>query len=267
MRKHFKAGALTAPLPPVLVTVGDMENANIITIGWTGILSTIPPRTYISVRPERYSYKLLKEKREFVINLPRATQAWEVDYAGIYTGAKVDKFRECGFTKTQSAEVGAPSIAECPVALECRVVEIIPMGTHDVFISDIVSVSCDGSVLDEDGKMRFDKADLLAYAHGEYFSLGDKVGVFGFSTKTPKGKRFVEKVKTAPESKRTAGASGRKGQSKTRAENKSKIAERAPRRGGVAERKENTESEGARKKPFYLDIKNKAKRGGGKKRK
>ena len=192
-RRNFKAGALTAPLPPVMVSVGDMENANIITIGWTGILSTIPPRTYISVRPQRHSYKILKEKREFVINLTTADQARIVDYAGIYTGAKVDKFKECKLTKVPSKEVSAPTIAECPLSLECRVIEIIPMGTHDVFISDIVSVSCDEGILDDDGKIRFDKAGLLAYAHGEYYALGDKVGKFGFSTKKPSANKSTQK--------------------------------------------------------------------------
>ena len=203
-RRNFKAGALTAPLPPVMVSVGDMENANIITIGWTGILSTIPPRTYISVRPQRHSYKILKEKREFVINLTTADQAKIVDYAGIYTGAKVDKFKECKLTKVESKEVSAPTIAECPLSLECRVIEIITMGTHDVFISDIVSVSCDESILDDDGKIRFDKAGLLAYAHGEYYALGEKVGKFGFSTKKPsqkKGNIPEKKPTTAPVSK------------------------------------------------------------------
>ena len=182
-RKSFKAGALTAPLPPVMVTVGDMESSNIITIGWTGILSTIPPRTYISVRPQRHSHAILKEKKEFVINLTTAEQARIVDYVGIYTGAKVDKFKECSLTKVESREVSAPTIGECPFSLECRVIEIIPMGTHDVFIADIVSVSCDESIIDEKGKIRFDKANLMAYAHGEYFALGEKLGSFGFSTK------------------------------------------------------------------------------------
>lgn len=195
-RKNFKAGALTAPLPPVMVTVGDMECSNIITIGWTGILSTIPPRTYISVRPERHSYKMLKATGEFVINLTTAKQAKTVDYVGIYTGAKVDKFKECKLTKAESREVSAPTIAECPLALECRVIETIPMGTHDVFIADIVSVSCDESILDESGKIRFDKAGLLAYAHGEYFALGEKVGKFGFSTKKPE--KTTQKKRTAP---------------------------------------------------------------------
>ena len=196
-RRSFKAGALTAPLPPVMVTVGDMESSNVLTIGWTGILSTIPPRTYISVRPERYSYKLLKATGEFVINLTTCDQARTVDYVGIYTGAKVDKFKECHLTKIQSKEVKAPTIEECPLALECRVIEVIPMGTHDVFIADIVSVSCDESLLDGNGKIRFDKAGLLAYAHGEYFALGEKVGKFGFSTKKESAPHTGKKAASA----------------------------------------------------------------------
>ena len=216
-RKSFKAGALTAPLPPVMVTVGDMESSNIITIGWTGILSTIPPRTYISVRPERHSYKMLKESGEFVINLTTASQARVVDYVGIYTGAKVDKFKECKLTKLESREVSAPTIAECPFALECRVVEVIPMGTHDVFIADIVSVSADESIIDEASKIRFDKAGLMAYAHGEYFALGEKLGSFGFSTKksapknpAPKKNTTENKPKSAPVSSKTDGEENKK---------------------------------------------------------
>ena len=205
-RKSFKAGALTAPVPPVMVTVGDMESSNVLTIGWTGILSTIPPRTYISVRPQRHSYKLLKSTGEFVINLTTASQAKTVDYVGIYTGAKVDKFKECKLTKVASKEVSAPTIAECPLALECRVIEVIPMGTHDVFIADIVSVSCDDSILDDAGKIRFDKAGLMAYAHGEYFALGEKLGKFGFSTDKP-GKKQAETKKAAPVSKEKKDAS------------------------------------------------------------
>lgn len=204
-RRSFKAGALTAPLPPVMVTVGDMEKSNIITIGWTGILSTIPPRTYISVRPERYSYKMLKDKGEFVINLTTREQARVVDYVGIYTGAKVDKFSVTGLTKVESKEVSAPTIGESPLALECRVIEVIPMGTHDVFIADIVSVSCDDAILDKDGKIRLDKANLLAYAHGEYFALGEKLGSFGFSTKKAEksSKPSKPKENTQPKAKRS----------------------------------------------------------------
>ena len=222
-RKNFKAGALTAPLPPVMVTVGDMENSNIITIGWTGILSTIPPRTYISVRPQRHSYKLLKQNGEFVINLTTADQARTVDYVGIYTGAKVDKFKECSLTKVESKEVAPPTIKECPLALECRVIETIPMGTHDVFIADIVSVSCDDSILDESGKIRFDNAGLLAYAHGEYYALGEKVGKFGFSTKKPEKKDNARKPgekqnkpKSAPVANKTEPKMAEKGENENK---------------------------------------------------
>ena len=235
-RKNFKAGALTAPLPPVMVTVGDMESANIITIGWTGILSTIPPRTYISVRPQRHSYGILKRTGEFVINLTTADQARVVDYVGIYTGAKVDKFKECGLTKVESKEVSVPTIKECPLALECRVIETIPMGTHDVFIADIVSVSCDDSILDEDGKIRFDKAGLLAYAHGEYYALGDKVGKFGFSTKKPEKKPAKAKPKTDGNTKSEGKQQNFKTESKTKD---------ATKNGDQSENK---------KRPFYLDA-------------
>ena len=181
-RKNFAPGALLAPTPPVLVTVSDGERVNALTVGWTGILATHPARTYVSIRPSRYSYEILKKSGEFVMNLPTKEQAKEVDYCGIYTGAKVNKLEKCGFTMKKSDKVVPPTIAECPIALECRVCEVIPMGTHDVFIADIVSVSCDERVLDESGAIRFDRAGLLAYAHGEYFALGESLGKFGFST-------------------------------------------------------------------------------------
>jgi flavin reductase (DIM6/NTAB) family NADH-FMN oxidoreductase RutF len=184
-RHNLKPGALTAPLPPVLVTVGNTENSNIITIGWTGILATHPPKTYISVRPERYSHGLLRKTGEFVINLATVDMARAVDFAGIYTGSKVDKWSKCGFTKAESLLVSCPTILESPLSIECRVSEVIPMGTHDVFVADIISVSCDDSIMDGDGRLCFDKANLLAYAHGEYFALGEKVGIFGFSTDKP----------------------------------------------------------------------------------
>lgn len=171
-----------APIPPAMVTVGDFDNANIITIAWTGILATQPPKTYISVRPSRHSYGILKEGGEFVINLPSVELARTVDYVGIYTGKKVNKWERCGLTKRKSEKVGTPTIAECPVALECRVTDVLPMGSHDVFLADIVGVSCHESIIDSEGKMRFERADLLAYAHGEYYSLGEIVGRFGFST-------------------------------------------------------------------------------------
>lgn len=197
-RQNFKPGALTAPLPAVMVSVGDMENSNIITIGWTGILSTIPPRTYISVRPERHSFNILMEKREFVINLAPSSLAKAVDYAGIYTGAKVDKFEKLKLTKLKSKEVEAPTIAECPLALECKVIDVKESGTHHVFVADIVSVSCDDGIIDAQGKICYDKADLIAYMHGEYYSVGEKLGKFGFST----DKQAPERKKAPTEAKK-----------------------------------------------------------------
>lgn len=197
-RVHLKPGALSAPLPPAMVTVGDFDDANILTVAWTGILSTIPPKTYISVRPSRHSHKMLVERGEFVINLPSVSLAKTVDYVGIYTGAKVDKFKKCSLTKSRSEHVSPPTITECPIALECRVCEVKSMGTHDVFIADIVGVSCDEKILDESGKMHFELADLLAYAHGEYYSLGERVGRFGFSTDKPKREAAEPEKRTAP---------------------------------------------------------------------
>ena len=181
-RQNFKAGTLMAPLPAVMVSVGDMEESNLITVAWTGILSSEPPRTYISVRPSRHSHKILLEKGEFVINLTSEELAKATDYVGIYTGAKVDKFEKCKLTKIPSKEVEAPTVAEAPIALECRVFEVMHSGTHDIFMADIVNVSCKDELLDENGKIHFDKAKLMAYSHGEYYALGRRLGRFGFST-------------------------------------------------------------------------------------
>ncbi len=185
-RQNFKAGTLEAPLPAVMVSVGDMENSNILTVAWTGILSSDPPRTYVSVRPSRYSHKILSEKREFVINLTNEELARTTDYVGIYTGAKVDKFKKCGLTKVKSVAVEAPTVGESPIALECKVYDVISSGTHDIFMADIVNVSCDEQFFDKNGKIRFDLAKLIAYSHGEYYALGKKLGRFGFSTDKPK---------------------------------------------------------------------------------
>lgn len=181
-RKELAPGALTAPLPPAIVTVGRGDEINLLTVGWTGILATKPPKTYISVRPSRHSHALLKKYPEFVINLPTVPLARAVDFVGIYTGAKMNKFERAGLTPIASKVVGAPTVAECPIAIECRVTDVIPMGSHDVFMADIVSVSAGDGILDDKGRLCFDRANLLAYAHGEYFALGEKVGRFGFST-------------------------------------------------------------------------------------
>ena len=182
----WRGGALLAPVPPVMVSCGDMEKSNIITVAWTGILNTVPPKTYISVRPSRYSYELIKSSGEFVINLSPAELIRTVDSCGVYTGRKVDKFQKYGLTKVQASEVSAPLIGECPLSLECRVTDVIPLGSHDMFIADVVAADVEDSLVDKDGKLHLDRAHLAAYAHGEYFELGKKIGSFGFSVKKKK---------------------------------------------------------------------------------
>ena len=177
----WKGSALLAPVPPVMVTCGDMENSNIITVGWTGIINTHPPRVSIAVRPTRHSYNLIKESGEFIINLTPASLIRECDYCGIFTGAKVDKFEKTGLHKAPASAVACPLIEECPLALECKVIDILPQGTHDLFLAEVVAVDVDDSILDENGKLCMDRAGLAAYAHGEYFALGEKLGTFGFS--------------------------------------------------------------------------------------
>lgn len=180
-RVDLKPGTLLCPLPAVMATVGNMENANVLTVAWTGILSSDPPRAYISVRPSRHSYKMLVESGEFVINLTTEKLARATDYVGIFTGAKVDKFEKCSLTKLESKCVSAPTIAESPLALECKVFEVIESGTHSIFLADIVNVSCDEALLDEKGRICLEKAGLITYSHGEYYTLGKKLGNFGFS--------------------------------------------------------------------------------------
>lgn len=178
----WKGGALVAPVPPVMVSLGDMERSNIITVAWCGITNTVPPKTYISVRPSRYSYEILKEKKEFVINLTPSSLAKKADWCGTYTGRKVDKFEKCSFTKEKATKVDAPMIGECPISIECRVTDIIPLGSHDMFLADIVAVNVEKSLLEGD-KLCINRAHLCAFAHGEYYKLGERIGKFGFSVK------------------------------------------------------------------------------------
>ena len=192
-KTSFKGSTLLAPLPPAMVSCGDMENSNIITIGWTGILNSNPPVTYISIRPSRHSYNIVKERGEFVINLTTEALAKAADYCGIYTGAKVDKFKKCNLTKEPATQVACPMIAEAPMSIECRVRDVIPMGTHDVFVADILAVNVSDDLIDESGKIRMDKANLVAYTHGEYFALGKKLGNFGFSAAKKKKRKPTPK--------------------------------------------------------------------------
>lgn len=183
----LKAGTLLAPLPAVLVTCGTKEKANVLTIAWTGIINTIPPMTYISVRPERHSYSIIKETGEFVINLTTSAMAKETDFCGVRSGRDIDKISRCRLHLTAGETVGAPVIEESPLSLECRVTEIKELGSHHMFIAEITKVRLEERFMDSKGKINLQQAGLMAYSHGEYFSLGRKLGDFGFSVrKKPK---------------------------------------------------------------------------------
>lgn len=184
----FRGGAMLAPTPPVMVSCGTAEEANIITVAWTGITNTVPPKAYISVRPSRHSYGIIKARGEFVLNLTPSSLVRAADYCGTYTGSKVDKFKKCNLTKFTVDEVKAPLIAEAPISLCCRVTDILPLGSHDMFLADIVAVYANDELLDDKGKLHMAKAGLCAYAHGEYFALGKRIGTFGFSAAKKKRK-------------------------------------------------------------------------------
>lgn len=189
----WRGGALIAPLPAVMVSCGDMDNSNIITVAWTGIINTIPPKTYISVRPKRHSYDMIKSSGEFTINLTSESLVPAADFCGMYTGRKVDKFARCALTKEAGSENKCPMIAQSPISIECKVADIVPLGTHDMFIADIVAVHVDDGMLDKNGKLCIEIARLAAYAHGEYYALGKKLGSFGFSAVKKKNRSHSKK--------------------------------------------------------------------------
>lgn len=184
----WKPGNLVAPVPAAMVSCGSMERPNIITVAWTGNICSGPAKAYISVRPERYSYGLIRESGEFVINLTTAELVRAADFCGVKSGREIDKFAHLGLTPLAAQVVSCPIIGESPVSLECRVTDIIPLGLHDMFLADIAAVQVEEEYLDENGKLRLDKCHLAAYAHGEYFALGKKVGSFGFSVRKKRKK-------------------------------------------------------------------------------
>ncbi|MDD2217498.1 MAG: flavin reductase family protein [Eubacteriales bacterium] len=186
----FKGSAMLSPIPPIMVSCGKGGEKNIITIAWTGIINSDPPLTYISVRKSRHSHAIIEREREFIINLPNEAMASKCDYCGVKSGKDVNKWDETGLTPLPADEVGCPMIAEAPVNLECRVIEQKEYPTHDMFIAEIVKVHADASLEQENGKLRIDKAGLIAYCHGEYIPLKSKaVGTFGYSVMKPKTKK------------------------------------------------------------------------------
>ena len=182
-KAKWPAGTLLAPVPAVLISCGDMEKSNILTVAWTGIINSDPAKTYISIRKERFSYDIIKKSKEFVINLTTKDLAFATDFCGVRSGKNIDKFKEMKLSKQSGNEVKAPLIGESPLNIECRVTDIIELGSHDMFISDILCVDVAKDLLDDKGKLDLTKANLIAYSHGEYFTLGEKLGKFGFSVK------------------------------------------------------------------------------------
>lgn len=190
---QWKGGTFIYPIPAVMVSCGTMEESNIITVAWTGILNTNPAMCYISVRPERYSHDIIKENGEFAINLTTRQLAYATDWCGVKSGRDVDKFKEMKLTKEKANIISVPLIKESPVSVECKVKEIVPLGSHDMFVAEIVAIDADEKYIDEKGVFDISKCDLIAYANGGYYPLEKKIGKFGYSVQ--------KKSKTAKNSK------------------------------------------------------------------
>ena len=182
----WKPGTFVYPIPAVMVSCGTMEKSNIITVAWTGIINTNPAMVYISVRPTRYSYNLIKDQGEFVINLTTKNLVKATDWCGVKTGAKVDKFKEMKLHKEKANFVKCPMIKESPVSVECKVKEIKELGSHTMFIAEVVAINVDEKYIDNKGAFDITKCDLMAYANGNYLAMGKKLGKFGFSVKKKK---------------------------------------------------------------------------------
>lgn len=187
-KEIWKPGNMLYPLPAVLVSMADKEGKyNIITIAWAGTVCTNPPMVSISLRPERYSYGILKETGEFVINLTTRALVRAVDYCGVKSGREVDKFRTLGLTPLPGEQVAAPLIGESPVNIECRVNRILPLGSHHMFLADVAAVHADEKYMDEKHKFHLEKADPIVYSHGAYYVCGEKLGDFGYSVRKKRG--------------------------------------------------------------------------------
>ncbi|MBQ7758925.1 flavin reductase family protein [Anaerotignum sp.] len=196
----WKPGTVIYPVPAVMVSCGTMENKNIITVAWTGTVNSDPAMTYVSIRPSRHSHQIIKESGEFVINLVTEKLAYACDYCGVKSGRDIDKFSEMKLTAKKGEKVDAPIIYESPVNIECKVKQIIPLGTHDMFLAEVVSVQVSDEYLDETGKFHFDKAKPICYSHGAYYGLGKKLGTFGYSVKKKEATKTAKTAKKKPAS-------------------------------------------------------------------
>lgn len=176
-------GTYLYPLPVVLVSCGVGDGANIITLSWVGTVCSTPPMIGIGVRPSRHSHRLIQEVEEFVVNLPTADQAWRADYCGRVSGKGMDKWAACGFTRATGTRVRVPLIAECPVNIECRLRHTVPLGSHDLFIGEVVAVHIDEAVLDAEGRLDFSRLAPFVYTGRDYWRLGERLSPVGFSLK------------------------------------------------------------------------------------
>lgn len=201
---EFKGSVVLNPVPVVLITSKNKEGKeNVFTVGWIGTVCTKPPMLSISIRPERLSYEYIKETMEFTVNLPSIDMTKAVDYCGVRPGRKFDKIKEMNFTMRKGSNIDVSYIDECPISIECKVKNIIPLGTHDLFIADVVGSHIDKDLIDEKGKIHFEEANLITYCHGEYFKMDTKaLGKFGYSVaKNPIVKEKNNKEDKAKESK------------------------------------------------------------------
>ncbi len=185
-KQTWKAGTFIYPVPAVMVSCGDENINNIITVAWTGTICTDPAMTYISIRKSRYSYDIIKNSKEFCINLTTEDLAFATDYCGVKSGRDDDKFKKMKLTPQKATKINAPMIKESPINIECRVTEIKELGSHDMFLAEVLAINVDSKFIDEKGKFDMQKCKLITYAHGEYFKLGEKLGKFGYSIKKKK---------------------------------------------------------------------------------
>ncbi|MFT5872134.1 MAG: flavin reductase (DIM6/NTAB) family NADH-FMN oxidoreductase RutF [Clostridium sp.] len=195
----FKGSAMLNPVPVVLITSKNKEGkSNVFTVAWIGTACTKPPMITVAIKPERLSYEYIKESGDFVVNLPNSKMVRVVDYCGVRSGKQIDKIREMNFTIEDSKDVTAPLISECFISLECKVRSITPLGTHDLFLAEIMNTHVDNSLIDASGKIHFEKADLITYSHGEYFSVNSNpLGKFGYSVQKKVSKSHSKNKKKA----------------------------------------------------------------------
>lgn len=187
MKQSWKPGTMVYPVPAALVSCGDSRRSNLVTVAWTGTICTNPAMTYISLRPERYSHAIISEQMEFTINLTTAAMARAVDWCGVRSGRDCDKWAATGLTPTEGVMVRCPAVAESPLSVECRVRQIVSLGSHDMFMAEVVNILADDRFIDPaTGTFHLSQAGMMAWSHGHYWSLADDLGHFGFSVRKKK---------------------------------------------------------------------------------